>query len=204
MKKLVTLACIALAVAFTAGVAMADDIGGRFGITGRIGFLVPAESEHVNGSDIKTDVGYVGGGGFIYGINKNIATELEITHTEFGSDNGGVKFGDFETTNIALGIQYRFNDPAPHLSPYLGGGVDILLSDFSTAAGASRDVDTTAGVHLSGGIDYFVVPQFALTSEMKLLFAPETDVTNPANGAKIADYDPSSFAMTFGFRFFIN
>lgn len=204
MKKIITLACIALAVSLTSGVAMADNISGKFGITGRIGFLVPADGKHADGKDIETDVGYVGGGGFIYGFSKNIAGELDVTHTEFSSDHEGTKFGDFETTNIAFGVQYRFDDPVPKLSPYVGGGVDILINDFTTAEGAGRDVDATAGVHLAAGVDYFLMPQFALTTEMKGLFAPETDITNPANGAKIGDYDPSSFAMTFGFRFFFN
>ncbi|MBI1920156.1 MAG: outer membrane beta-barrel protein [Geobacter sp.] len=204
MKKLIALTCMATAVAFTSGVAMADDITGKLGLTGRIGFLVPADSEHADGKDIETEVGYVGGGGFIYGFSKNFAGELDITHTEFNSDHDGANFGDFETTNVALGVQYRFDDPVPKLTPYVGGGLDILINDFTTNEGASRDVDTTAGIHLSGGIDYFIVPQFALTTEMKLLFAPEADITNPANGAKIGDYDPSSFAMTFAFRFFFN
>lgn len=208
MKRVAFLGFLVASFTLAAGTAMADDITGRLGVTGRIGFLVPADSEDVAGAGIRnidTDVGFVGGGGFIFGINKNIAAELEITHTEFNGDEpDGDRYGDFETTNLSLGVQYRFNDPVPHLTPYVGGGVDILINDLTTAAGAGRDVDTVAGVHLNAGVDYFVLKQLALTTELKGVLAPNADITNPANGTKIGNFDPSSFSMTFGARLFFN
>ena len=48
---------------------------------------MPADSDAlVVPSNLNTDVGFIGGGGLIYGINKNIAAELDITHSEFDAD----------------------------------------------------------------------------------------------------------------------
>src|SRR6185369_6974873 len=136
MKRCFSMVGFVAILTLLAGNAYAENIAGKIGVNGRIGFLVPADSE-TSGPvrNIGTDAGFVGGGGFIYGINKNIAAELDITHTSFDGDIGGFKFGSFDTTTISLGAQYRFNDPLPHLTPYAGGGLDIMLSDFTSAGG---------------------------------------------------------------------
>ncbi len=202
MKKIVILVCMTAVLALAAGTAMAESIKGRIGVTGRIGFLVPADSDYA-GYNVSTDVGFNGGGGFIYGITDNIAAELDITHTEFGGDVRGVKLGDFNTTNISLGAQYRFNDVMPHLTPYAGAGLDILVNGLDYDDGGSADVDTVVGVHVSAGVDYFVMKQLALTTEVKGILAPDADIKGPFGG-KIGNYDPMSFTMTFGARFFFN
>jgi len=177
-----------------------DSIKGRFGISGRIGFLVPADSEAI-ATDIvvgksHSDVGFIGGGGFIYGITDNIAAELDITHASFGTDRNT----DFDTTNISMGVQYRFlNLPVRRLVPYAGGGLDILVN----GANNGLDVDTVVGVHMQAGVDYFVMRQLALTSEIKGVLAPNADITNHGVG-KIGEFDPNSLSMTFGARYFFN
>lgn len=205
MKKIVMLACMALSLTLATN-AMADSIAGRFGVTGRIGFLVPADSEFVNGPfTVKgdTDTAFVGGGGFIYGIDKNWAVELDITRTEFGANTGGFKEGDFGTTNISLGGQYRFiNLPVKKLVPYAAAGLDILLNDFQYTDGTKADVDTVVGVHLAGGVDYFVLKQLAVTGQLKGVIAPDADIT--VFGVRDGKFDPSSLSMTFGVRYFFN
>src|SRR6185369_16899841 len=129
MKKLIVLACLATTVSLTAGTAMADSIKGKVGVTGRVGFISPADNdaEFINN---RTDTGFVGGGGLIYGIDDHIAVELDITRTGFGSN-----VGDFGITNFTLGGQYRFRLDHPKFVPYLGGGLDILMSDFDPKGG---------------------------------------------------------------------
>jgi len=208
MKRVFGIYCVVLSLVLMAGTATAADsssIKGKFGVTGRIGFLVPADSEaYANPSDLSTDIGLIGGGGFIYGITKNIALELDITHADFSADRAGFKEGDFGTTNISLGAQYRFHDvlPIKKLVPYVGAGVDLLLNDFEFSNGDSADVDTVPGVHLSGGVDYFLLKQLALNAELKGVLAPDADIKSA--GVKIGNYDPSSLSMTFGVRFFFN
>jgi outer membrane protein len=200
MKKRLVLFCMALVVAI-AGTAGAEDIAGRFGVTGRIGFLVPADSEvTVFGADIQnisTNVGYVGGGGFLYGINRNFAAELDITDAGFTGDR---VFGcfNFNIIDIALGGQYRFKEMSK-FTPYVALGVDILVN----GADNGYSVDTVPGIHLAGGIDYFLTKNLALNTELKFVVAPNADITT-FGGVKVGNFDPSSFSMTFGVRYFIN
>jgi outer membrane protein len=196
MKKLIIITCIASAVAMTAGTAMADSIKGRVGVTGKVGFLVPAD----NDSDFfnnKTDVGFVGAGSIIYGIDDHFAGELEVSRTQFGSETG-----DFGTTNISLGAQYRFL-PKQQLVPFVGVGLDILVNDYDPNNGATRNVDTTVGAHINGGADFFLTRQLALTAEAKLVAAPNADITD-GFGNHRGNFDPSSFSTTVGIRYFFN
>ncbi len=207
MKRIAATACFAL-IASMASTALADSIQNRFGVTGRIGFLVPADSEftdapHYRKSD--TDTGFVGGGGFIYGIDKNWAGELDITHTDFRAHDGyGFEEADFGTTNISLGAQYRFTNLAvKKLVPYAGAGLDILLNDFSPVDGSGGNADSVVGVHVSGGVDYFLLKELAVTGQLKGVFAPDADV-HDYRGVKVGNYDPSSLSVTFGVRYFFN
>ena len=179
--------------------AFADSIKGRLGISGRIGFLVPADNEAIaTGTAIgrNSDVGFIGGGGLIYGITDNIAAELDITHASFGTDANT----DFDTTNISMGVQYRFlNLPVKQLVPYAGGGLDILVNGASNGL----DVETVAGVHVKAGVDYFLMRQLALTSEIKGVIASNADIKT-SGSVKVGEFDPNNFSMTFGVRYFFN
>lgn len=191
--------CLVASSAIAASTNISDSIMGRLGITGRLGFLVPADNDSVSTGIVSgrshTDVGFIGGGGLIYGITNNFAAELDITHSSFGSDVNT----NFDTTNISMGVQYRFlNLPIRHLVPYAGAGVDILLN----GADNGLDVDNTAGLHAKGGVDYFVMKELALNSEIKGLIAPNTDIKIGNN--KVGEFDPDSFTMTFGLRYFFN
>lgn len=207
MKKIAVCACFALIVSTTSN-ALADSIENRFGVTGRIGFLVPAESEFTDAPRFRksdTDTGLIGGGGLMYGIDKNWAAELDVTHTEFRAHDGfGIDEGDFATTNISLGAQYRFvNLPEKRLVPYAGAGLDILLNDFSPTDGTGGSVDSVVGAHVSGGVDYFVQKQLAVTGQVKVVVAPDADIRD-FSGVKVGNFDPSSVSLTFGVRYFFN
>ncbi|WP_298436960.1 outer membrane beta-barrel protein [Geobacter sp.] len=202
MKKIVFLVSLMLTLAVGSGAALADSIKGRLGVTGRIGFLLPADSDFEN-FKLESDAGFLGGGGFIYGITDNLAAEIDVTRTEFGVNLvDGRGQGDFGITNISLGVQYRFLIPQPKLVPYAGGGLDILVSDYKRPSGVNANVDTVVGVHLSGGIDYFFMKQLALNAEVKGIIAPEADIHTPNEGS--GNFDPSGIAGTVGIRFFFN
>ena len=191
VKKLLVLACTTATLSLAAGPALADSIQGKIGVTGKIGFQINSDSE-INGNNVDTKVGFIGGGGLIYGIDKHFAAELDITRSAFDSNNG-----DFGVTSVSLGAQYRFILDQPKLVPYLGAGLEILMID----ADQGRDVDTTVGVHASAGVDYFIMEQLALTAEAKLVVAPDTDINGPNGNGK---FDPNSLSTTFGVRYFFN
>ena len=197
MKKIIVLACLATTISMTAGTVMADSIKGRVGVTGKIGFLIPADND--TGLPNRTDAGFIAGAGLIYGIDDHFAAELDVTRTSFGSDTG-----DFGITNVSLGGQYRFALQQRQFVPYIGAGLDILVSDYDPNVGPGADVDTTVGVHVSGGVDYFLQKNLALTAEAKLVAAPDTSITDRPSGNHRGDFDPSSFSTTFGVRYFFN
>ena len=196
MKKNLFLSCLSLLLILIAGAALAEDLTGKLGVTGRLGFQVPYDSETINGNslnNISTDTGFIWGGGFLYGISKNIAAEFDLTNSNFTGSNSM----EFNVVNLSLGGQYRFKEISG-LTPYAGAGLDILLN----GANNGYDVDTTLGVHVSGGVDYFVMKNLAVTGEMKLVVAPSADIM--LGSQKKGNFDPSSFNMTFGVRYFIN
>jgi outer membrane protein len=199
MKRLIILACLASTVALTSGTAMADSIKGRLGVTGKLGFVVPADNnaEFFTGTDNKTDVGFIGGGGLIYGIDDHFAAELDVTHSSFGSEDG-----DFGVTNVSLGGQYRFM-PHSQLVPYVGAGLDVLMTSYEPNDHANLDVNTTVGVHASAGVDFFLTKQLALTAEAKLVAAPDAKIKDQS-GNHTGDFDPTSFSTTVGLRYFFN
>ncbi|GAC1467645.1 MAG: porin family protein [Desulfuromonadaceae bacterium] len=204
MKKLIVFACLATVVYMTASTAMADSIKGRVGVTGRIGFLVPADNTADNAPFFyrsnKTDTGFIGGGGLIYGIDDHIAIELDVTRASFGSVTG-----DFGVTNISFGGQYRFALQQRQLVPYIGVGLDILATDYDYFnRGYRSDVDTKVGGHISGGVDYFLQKNLALTAEAKVVVAPNARITDRQSGNPAGDFDPSSFSTTVGIRYFFN
>jgi len=197
MKKLIVVACLASAVAMTAGTAMADSIKGKLGVTGKIGVMIPADNRS-DFFDNKTDAGFIGGAGLIYGIDDHFAAEFDVSRTAFGSETG-----DFGVTNVSLGGQYRFALANHQLVPYVGVGLDILVSDYDPNDGSTRDVDTTVGAHASAGVDYFILKQLALTAEAKLVAAPGTSITDRF-GNRRGEFDPSSISTTVGVRYFFN
>lgn len=191
MKKILVLVCATVTLSLAAGSAFADSIKGRLGVTGKIGFTIPADGEY-GPNNIDTDTGFIGGAGVIYGIDNTIAVEADITRSTFGSN-----IGDFDVTDLAVGAQYRFALSQPQLVPYLGAGLDFLVID----ADGGHNVDNTFGVHAKAGVDYFLMKQLALTAEAKFLVAPDADINGPTNNG---NFDPTSLSTTFGVRYFFN
>jgi outer membrane protein len=81
--------------------------------------------------------------------------------------------------------------------------MDVLFSDYDPNVGPKQDVDTTVGVHISGGVDYFLQRQLALTAEVKVVAAPDTSIIDRF-GDHVGNFNPSSVSTTVGFRYFFN
>jgi outer membrane protein len=193
MKKLLVLVCATATLSLAAGSAFADSIKGRVGVTGKIGFTIPADGDFgPNNNSTDTDNGFIGGAGVIYGVDNTIAVEADITRSTFGSN-----IGDFDVIDLALGAQYRFALSQPQLVPFVGAGLDFLMTD----ADGGNDVDNTFGVHAKAGVDYFLMKQLALTAEAKLLVAPDADINGPTGRG---NFDPTSLSTTVGVRYFFN
>jgi len=197
MRKLILLAACALMTAFVAGNAAADDLRGKVAVTAKIGVTNPANSERPSPLGtlvVDTDAGIIGGGGILFGVDDNIAVEMDVTRSSFHTSG----FGTAGVTNVSVGGQYRFPE-RQRLIPYVGAGVDVLISDLNDATYTK----TVVGMHLAGGLDYMVQRHLALNAEVKGVEAFTTDV-RAFNGAKIGEFDPSSLSFTVGVRLFFN
>lgn len=197
MRKHVLYLVAAMVTLLAGSNAMAENLQGRIGVTGKLGVIIPADSELSRGSDgfkriLETDAGFIGGGGLIYGVDNHVALELDVMHSEFHVRGNGTA----SVNDVSVGGQYRFAGK-DRTVPYLGAGVDILMPDLSHA-----DVDTVMGFHLKAGLDHFLSKELAVTAEVKAVEAFDADITIP--GAKVGDFDPSYISATVGLRFFFN
>jgi outer membrane protein len=197
MQKFILFTACAVLTAFLAGNAAASDLQGRLAVTGRLGVINPANSERelpgVGTLVVSTDAGFIGGGGFIFGVDENIAAELDITHSTFHTAG----FGQADVTDLSIGAQYRLPQ-RQRFVPYCGAGIDVMINDFNNYSS-----NTTLGVHINSGVDYMLQRQIALNGEIKGVEAFNADVKD-FTGAKIGKFDPSSVSFTVGVRVFFN
>lgn len=199
MRKSLLISVIALVAMLAGSNAMAENLRGKIGVSGRLGIIFPTDSErsHPEGKMVvETDAGFVGGGGLIYGVDDHLALEMNVDHSLFHSKGWADKSRRIDMNDVAMGVQYRF-DGSGHVVPYVGGGIDILIPEM-------RDfqVDTVLGLHLSAGLDFFVSRNVAFTTELKGVGAFDADVNS--FGVKVGSYKPSNISTTVGMRVFFN
>lgn len=199
MRKLILGSILALTL-FATGAA-AETIANRFGLTGRVGFAMPVkpgfmDDEFINGtSDTKNGAAW--NGGFIYGFNDNIASELEVSYIpRLDVKQGSAKAYEAKIKDISLGLQYRFM-PQNHLVPYVGAGLDFMDGRLKKVGGGNYDMDWTYGGHINAGVDWFLTKGIALSADLRGTFAKSGDISNGN------EYDPAWFQGSFGLRLFL-
>jgi len=200
MRRIMIIATLGLLLASTN--ALAESIDGRFGITGKMGVLVPLKDEFVsNTSEART--GFAGGGGFIYGFGKNFAVEVDAVHMpNIDVETAGSKVFEASFTDLAVGLQYRFL-PGSRMVPYIGAGADFIKGDLASTTGAraNYDMDWAVGGHAEAGFDYFITRGIAFTVGMRGIYTAKGDLKS--GDVEVGKYDPVSFLGTLGFRLFL-
>lgn len=200
MGKRLLVTAIALVAMLAGSNAMAENLRGKVGLTGRLGAIFPADSERnfapYGKLVVETDPGFIGGGGLFYGVDDHVALELNVDHSLFHTKGWADKSRRASMNDVSMGAQYRFND-RNDVVPYLGGGIDILIPELD-----DLQVDTVLGVHLAAGVDFFVSRNVAFTAELKGLGAFNADANQL--GTKVGSYDPSNISTTVGLRLFFN
>lgn len=195
MRKLLLLSAGALLLAATlAGNASAQELRGRVAVSGKIGITNPADSEVDSTAGrlvVSSDAGLIGGLGFMFGVDDNIAVELEVSRARYDTSH----FGKADVTDVSIGAQYRLPE-RQGLVPYGGAGIDVLINDLG-----NRYTNTTVGGHLSAGVDLMVNRQTALNLEVKGVESFNADVDGDSGSG---EFDPSSVSVTVGARFFFN
>jgi outer membrane protein len=198
MRKLLLITACALLMASLAGNAAAEQLRGRVAMTGRIGVTNPANGERTDNPVgtlvVSTDAGVIGGGGVLFGVDDNIAIEMDVTRSAYHTS----QFGTAGVTNLSFGAQYRLPEKERFI-PYGGAGVDVLINDLG-----DYYANTVVGMHLAAGVDYMLMRQVALTAELKGVEAFSSDVKRINGGDKVGEFDPSNISFTVGARFFFN
>lgn len=196
MRKILLLSAGALLLAATLPTnATAEQLKGRFALTGKIGITNPADSELDSASGrlvVSTDAGLIGGLGFMFGVDDNVAVEMEVSRSSYDTSH----FGEADVTTISVGALYRLPE-RQSLVPYGGAGLDVLVNDVG-----NRYTETTIGAHLCAGVDVLLNRQTALNLEIKGIESFSADVVGP-NG-RDGEFDPSNVSVTLGARFFFN
>jgi outer membrane protein len=183
--------CIIL---FAAIPAFADDLTGRFGITGGAGLFLSHSSDEADvTSRPQQPTNFTGGGGVIYGLNRNFAVTAEGYYVGVGIKNSGDRF---DCVDASLGLQYRFRPDRKYV-PYIGMGADLLFPTLRSS-GENLGGQTTLGGHLKGGIDIFMSRHFAFMVETKALLGPKSPVK--VNGVEVDNFDPTSISAVVGYR----
>ena len=197
--------CIAAVILLLSNTAMADSLAGRMGLTLHGGFRIAADNDFsgvLTGPTIDSDTGYVVGGGLIFGLNENVASEIEILYSQNDMNVSGVKFGEAKTVDLSFGLQYRFN-PRMQVVPYVGAGMNVIFPDITIEPGyfleTHTDTDASFGGHLKAGVDFFIAPNLAFTGELQGTLATKVDVKQ--EGEIGLTYNPSNFSGLFGVRF---
>ncbi|MDD2899426.1 MAG: outer membrane beta-barrel protein [Desulfuromonadaceae bacterium] len=197
MKRIVVAIAVVLLAALNADFAAAENLTDKLAVSGRIGFTLPSDSEWNGNRSLTADTGVILGVGLLYGISRNLAAEVEYTHSNYDlKTDAFFRDGTANVNDLSLGLQWRF--PSRQATPYVGGGLSILFNDYTDAS-----VENTVGVNLKGGIDYFVSPRLALNAEMKLVISPTADMYDQSSSSiGHGSFDPSSFSGLFGIRYF--
>ena len=197
MKRVILGLMMAALTAVSAGTATAENLEGKIGVTARLGFTLPADSDWGGYSGLSGDMGVIGGGGLLFGVTRNVALEAEATASGYDLNRFSTTHdGTATVTNLSFNALYRYATSSK-ATPYLGGGLSILFSDYTDA-----DVDTVIGVNVKGGLDYFVAPKIALNIELKGVLSPTANMRDLGPNHLSGSFDPSSFSCLFGARYF--
>jgi outer membrane protein len=195
MRKSIFLAT--LAFTFVSATVFAASLDGRLGITGKGGVLVPLKENFIS-STSESKPGIAVGGGLIFGISKNLAVEVDVTHVpSLDVEISGSRAFEASLTDVSLGMQFRLASDN-RMVPYFGIGADFIKGDIKSTLGSNYNLDWTEGGHVNIGLDYFLTRLIALTADLRGIGAFKGDVKSA--GVKVGEYNPISFVGTLGIR----
>lgn len=198
MRKLVLV--LASLITMLATNAMAESIANRFGVSAKIGAMMPFKDDFIKGTS-ETSAGFAAGGGLIYGFSDLIAADVEVLHMpQLDVKSGGVKTFEAALTDVALGVQFRFLNKQ-HIVPYVGLGPDFITADLKHVNGTSYKLDWTYGGHVNVGADWFITPGIAMNVDLRGVYAADGDVVK--DSTLVSEYRPQWFMGTIGVRLFL-
>lgn len=197
------------------GVASAQDTVPGFALGLRGGVAIVTQ-------DVVDTIGAEGGasGGLdlLYGVTEQVVVGLSVTGSGTHVDDltfGSTSVGSDLSIGTILGIvEYHF--PAGRFAPYVVAGVGASYVSFSTASltdalcsslfGTSCELegDTVFAAKIGGGVQYFITPHFAFTSEAGWIYNDKARTSFEVGGVQqgTRDLKLSLLSTVVGFRYY--
>ena len=141
------------------------------------------------------------GGNMSYGITNWSAVGVSLGYQSFGSD---LNVGDLNAVPLMFDIYLRNQSADRAYVPYAVLGLGAIFWNFDEeglAAGSSVDIDTSFGVKLGGGVDWFINDKWALNFEASYTFADADTTVRTANGSVSATSDADYWNVGGGLKY---
>ena len=123
------------------------------------------------------------GGNMSYGINSWSAIGVSTGYQSFGSD---LNVGDLRGVPVMFDMYLRGQMGDQPYVPYGVLGLGAIFWDFKEeglTAGSTVDVDTSFGVKLGGGVDWFINDHWAINFEATYTFADADTTVKNSSGS---------------------
>jgi len=212
-KRIGGLFLIILALFFTATSAIAQELKGKLGVGVRGGpSVLTQNAASISGMAVEGNVGPIVSGSILYGLSDALLVGIDVEWGTQTLDISGSDIGDSTTYSIMTFIEDHAGTKP--LSPYIlfGLGANINALDLNSTFNAAckqtfggscnAKLDTTLAFKVAGGIDYFVIPNLALNTEVGYIYnSGNMTVTVPV-GSEKKSFNGSVFSALFGIRYF--
>jgi outer membrane protein len=183
--------------------AAAEEFGGsepgKWMLGMRAGFAPLRQSITANTS---TDVGSLVNFQAMYSLNRwlLVGLMLEWERHAVDSDRPATDLGHQDTVSVLPTVEIR---PVKlgQFTPYVNMSFGVNVNSFGEDSGIGRiSPSNNFAWRLGWGGDYMITQQFALNAEMA--YKRNDGHATLANGARINDWDASSFGFLFGVKMF--
>ena len=185
-------------------------------ITGSVVFVDP-QGEVIDEEGVTA--GFDNANGFGVSYSKYFGSlSLELGASRFSSDfvvsasidegpgDLEISIGDVEMTPLTATLRYHFM-PASRISPYVGGGASYVMYDDLTIADAELgeeiviEFEESVGYVLQAGIDFTVLPNFAINFDAKYLDATSDTGFEDVAETEETEIDPLITSIGLSYRF---
>ncbi len=142
-------------------------------------------------SDLNSTV-YVGANGS-YGVNNWFAMGWSFGWQSFGEDSVlGISLPDVTSYPLFADFIFRLNNPNQKYVPYGVVGIGAIFWDVDdvTISGvtAQTDIDTSLGIKLGAGVDWFVNDNWMVNVDAHYVFTnADTDINLVGTGIRVSD-----------------
>lgn len=213
-----TTAALGLAVALTAGPALADKSGlyatASFGINALGDQTLDARIDgNTTSSDASFDTSFATGAAIGYRFDNAFAIEGEFLYRRADLDRvdlggfGSFSEGDFANTQLSVSGLYHFNLlPNEDIETYVGAGVAWIQEidiDFEAAGDETSFETDDIAFEVMAGARYYGWDKAFVDVGLRYTILSDVELESPANAANrvTADYDPLAAVVKFGWRF---